>query len=123
MKLIDTSVIIEFLKGNIDLPEDVVFTVVSFYELLWKVLEKNVKKELSVITSLFVLSEVLPLDIRAVEKAAEIKVKLRKVGLEVNDFDILIAGIAKAYGIEEIWTKDKDFKNIEKVSDLHVKLI
>ena len=120
MRIIDTSVIIDFLKGNIDLPDDSAFTVISLYELLWKTLEKGAKKEFNVVVSLFSLSTVLPLDIRSVERAAEIKYKLRKIGLEVNDFDILIAGIAMAHGIEEIWTKDKDFEKISKVTDLQI---
>ena len=120
MRIIDTSVIIDFLKGNIDLPDDSAVTVISLYELLWKTLEKGAKKEFNVVVSLFSLSTVLPLDIRSVERAAEIKYKLRKIGLEVNDFDILIAGIAMAHGIEEIWTKDKDFEKISKVTDLQI---
>jgi len=72
------------------------------YELLWKTLEKNAKREYNTITNLFSFSTVLTLDTRAVERISEIKARLRKVGPKVNDFDILIAGIALANGIEEI---------------------
>ena len=73
--------------------------------------------------SLFVAARALPLDFRAAEKASEIIYRPRKVGISVNDFDILIAGICEAYGMEEIITKDKDFKFTEKISNIKVTLI
>ncbi len=120
MRLIDTSVIIEYLRGNIDLPDDYIFTTISFYELFWKALEKNAKREMKVILGLFSLSPVLDFDIKSAKEASRIKMRLRKIGKDVNDFDILIAGICLANGVEEIWTKDKDFKEIEKISDIKV---
>ena len=123
MKIMDTSVILEFLRGKMEIPEDSVLTVISYYELFWKALEKNATKEIGIIVQLFSLLPVLEFDFRASEKAAELKAELRKKGLVINDFDILIGGIALANGVEEIWTKDKDFKKIEKVSKrLKVKL-
>lgn len=115
MKLIDTSLIIEFLRGKIDLPEDSVFCVINYYELYWKALQKNAKKELKIIERLFSLSKVFGIDLKVAKEASFIKFKLDKIGARVNDFDILIYAIALANGIEEIWTKDKDFLVISKV--------
>ncbi|BFI73059.1 hypothetical protein YN1_0460 [Nanoarchaeota archaeon] len=44
------------------------------------------------------------------------------MGKEINDFDILITGICLSNGIEEIWTKDKDFKEIENITDIKVQI-
>ncbi len=42
------------------------------------------------------------------------------IGREVNALDILIAGIAVAHGANKIITRDQDFKEISKVSDIDV---
>ena len=42
------------------------------------------------------------------------------VGKAVNSMDVIIAGIALANGAEKIVTRDKDFVEISKVSDLEV---
>ena len=124
MKIIDTSVLIDFLRGKIDLPENSVLTVISYYELLWKALEKNAKEELKIIKRLFSFFPVLGIDVRVVEKTAEIKVKLKKKGKMINDFDLLIYGIGLVNGVEEIWTKDKDFKVIEReFPEIKIKLV
>jgi len=122
MILIDTSVLIDFLRGRMDLPEDICFTTITFYELFWKATEKNATKELKIIKEIFALFPVFSFDLKAAEQASIIKAKLQKAGLDVSPFDVLIAGIATANGIEEIWTKDSDFKEIEKFVDIKVKI-
>ena len=123
MKLIDTSVLVEFIRGKTDIPEDSVLTVVSYYELLWKALERGAKNEVIIIRRIFSFFPLLDIDATSVDKAADVKFKLRRNGYDVNDFDVLIAGIALANGIEEIWTKDKDFEKIERVSpEIKVKI-
>ncbi len=48
------------------------------------------------------------------------RIKLVMIGREINAFDVLIAGIALANGVEKIATKDKHFAEIEKVADIKV---
>jgi predicted nucleic acid-binding protein len=49
------------------------------------------------------------------DKSADIMGRLLKAGKPVNKIDVLISGIALANGIEEIITKDSDFKTIEGI--------
>ena len=45
------------------------------------------------------------------------------LGISVNAFDVLIAGIAEANGAETIITRDKEFESIAKVTELDIKLL
>ena len=79
MILVDTSVLIDFLKGKIDLPEDICFSSITFYELLWKAIEKYAKRELKIIKEIFALFPVFSLDLRSAEQASILRAKLRKI--------------------------------------------
>ena len=49
------------------------------------------------------------------DKAAQIMGGLLKAGKPINVIDVLIAGVALANGVEDIITKDEDFKVIEEI--------
>jgi len=71
--------------------------------------------EEKILRNLLKLMNILNLDEISADKAAEIMGRLLKVGKPVNIIDVLISGIALANGVEEIITKDIDFKTIEEV--------
>jgi len=74
---INTSILIDFLRGKIDIPKDSVLTVISYYELLWKALQKNAKKELTIIKRVFSFFPILNIDLNS-------RKKLKKSTLENN---------------------------------------
>ena len=57
-----------------------------------------------------------------IELAINLQIKLRKLGKPKPIADLLIAAICINRN-EELITKDKDFLDIAKVSDLKVKLV
>src|SRR5271157_1800561 len=63
-------------------------------------------------------SMVLPLDSAAAEESARIMGSLLRQGRPVNALDVLIAGTASANGATVLISSDRDFLEIEKVSDL-----
>ncbi len=65
-------------------------------------------------------SFLIDFDLNAAEKSSEIMAKLLSSGKAVNALDVLIAGIAIANGAEKIATRDGDFEEISKVTELEV---
>jgi predicted nucleic acid-binding protein len=112
--VLDTNVVIEYLRGNAKIAHAVdmylgrgliAITAVNRYELL-----QRVYKEQSVLS--FVDEVVVyGFDKRASGKAAELWHRLKSKGKTVDDMDLLIASIAAGNG-ETLITLDGDFKDI-----------
>lgn len=94
MIVLDTSFIIDYFKGR----------------------EKEAREKK------ILFCKILLFDIRAAEESSSIAAKLMAIGKDVNALDILIAGIAIANGADKIITRDSDFIEIAKVSDIEVML-
>ena len=128
MIVLDTSFIIDYFRGVeatyglIDEGEDIAITTITYHEILTGLKRKRSKKEEKIFKRFFSEVRILPFDIRAAEESSSIAAKLLAVGREVNALDILIAGIAIANGAEKIITKDSDFEEIARVSDIEVVL-
>jgi len=125
MLLLDTSFLIDYFRGKpsarkVTLSSDVVTTVVTYYEIMAGAKMAKAKREERFFRRFFSEVKVLDLDLKAAEASSEIAGMLRAVGRSVNPMDILIAGIALANGVERIVTKDRDFLEISKVSELDV---
>ncbi len=133
MIVLDTSAIIDFLKGGNKVKsfveesernrESVYTTVISQYELLTPVYHKGLKSEERIIRSFLRRSVVLPLDQKAAEESSRIMGGLFRLGIPVNALDTLIAGIAIAAGANKIATLDRDFVQIAKITDLEVVIV
>lgn len=95
--------------------EELATTVLTYFELFSRIYHKGLRREGRTLRSLLKLMNVFELDEASSDKAAEIMGRLLGVGRPVNVIDVPISGIALAYGIEEIITKDADFKVIEEV--------
>jgi hypothetical protein len=123
MKLLDTGVIIGILRGDEKLSdlvkqlhsEELATTTLTYFELFSRVYHRNLKREERIIRGLLKLMNVLEVDEAAADKAAEIMGKLLRIGRPVNVIDVLIYGVALSNGIEEILTKDKNFKITEEI--------
>lgn len=123
MKLLDSSIVIGILRGDKKLKdvvkelskEEVATTVLTYFELFSRVYHRGLVDEEKILRNLLKLMNILNLDEISADKAAEIMGRLSKVGKPVNIIDVLISGIALANGVEEIITKDIDFKTIEEV--------
>jgi predicted nucleic acid-binding protein len=133
MMLLDTSALIELLKGNPVITsavreseskgDDVAFSSVSLFELLQSVYHRKQPQQERKIKAMAAQAFVLPLDVRAAEESAKIMGSLLRVGRPVNALDVLIAGTAAANGASVLVTSDRDFLEIEKVSDLKIQFL
>ena len=124
MILLDTSILIDFFKGKNKtfdiLNSDVATTVITYHEILSGLKHKKAKNEEKFFRRFFTEIEILEYDIESADKSSEIMSKLLSIGKAVNSFDVLIAGIALANGIDKIASRDNDFNEISKVTGLEI---
>ncbi len=115
MAIIDTNVVIEYLRGNAKIAnivdsnlggEGIGITTITRYELL-----QRANKDQSIISFLSEIN-VYGFDKRASDKAAEIWHRLKAKGKVVDDLDLFIASIALSNG-EKLITLDNGFRHIE----------
>lgn len=126
MTIIDTNVMIPFLKGS---PEavnkvrevssensQVVITIITAYELLKGAqLSSKPEDNLNGVKQAISNMQVLDLSPEACEEASNIFCELKKSGKMISEFDILIAAIAKTND-ESILTWDQHFKSIKGIN-------
>lgn len=124
MIVLDTSALIDFFRGVENTREfmdnDVTTTVITYYEILSGVKHRKARKEEQFFRRFFSEIDVLNFDLKAAEEASDIMGRLLSLGTPVNSTDVLIAGIAVVNGAEKIVSRDRDFINIGKVSNLDV---
>ena len=126
MIVLDTSFLIDYFRGIevtrdlVDPAEDVAVTVITYHEVLTGLKRKKNKREEKFFRKFFSEVRILPFDVRAAEESSSVAAKLMAVGKAVNTLDLLIAGIAIANGADKIVTRDLDFVEIAKVSDIDV---
>lgn len=123
MIILDTSFLIDFFRGkeetlHVITDTDVATTVITYYEIFSGIFHKKAKKEEKFFRRFFSEVRILNLDTNSAEKSSEIMARLLKMGASVNALDVIIAGISVAYGAETIVSKDTDFLEIAKVTEL-----
>ena len=124
MILLDTSFLIDFFRGveatSSFVEDNVAVTVITYHEIMTGVKRKRATKETEFFRRFFAQVRILTYDQKAAEESSSIAAQLMSVGIMVNALNILIAAIALTNGISRIATADKDFLEIEKVTDLEV---
>ena len=124
MIVLDTSALIDFFRGAAEarefLDHELATTVVTYHEILTGVKHRRARREERFFRRFFSQVDVLDLDREAVEESSRIMADLLKLGVSVNSMDVLIAGIAIAKGAEGLATRDRDFLEIAKVSELEI---
>lgn len=128
MIVLDTSFLIDYLRGveaTYDLTDEeneVAITAITYHEIMVGLKRKRSKREEKFFRRLFSEVKILPFDTKAAEESSSIAARLMAIGKEINALDILIAGIAIANGADRIITRDTDFKEVAKISDIDVVL-
>ena len=124
MIILDTSFLIDFFKGQGGtlgiMNLDIATTVITYHEILSGIKHRKAKREERFFRRFFSRIRILDFDLNAAEKSSEIMAKLLSSGTAVNALDVLIAGIAITNGAEKIVTRDGDFEEISKVTELEV---
>lgn len=133
MILIDTTVAIDFLRGERQTisrmnslqsrADSIGISSVSLFELLHPLRHRKLKEKERAVRSFVHQLRLLAFDSEAADASAEIMGTLLRVGQPVNAFDVLIAGTAIANGAELVLSNDEDFQKIAKVSDLKIELL
>jgi len=127
MILLDTSFLIDYFRG-IDgaqtiVDDDVpVITTITYHEILAGAKRSKGRSEERFFRNFFQKIDILGFDSHAAEESGTIAAKLAALGTPVNTMDVLIAGIALAQGVTDIVTGDEDFLEIEKISDIRVRI-
>ncbi|EQD44964.1 PilT protein domain protein [mine drainage metagenome] len=124
MVVLDTSIVIDYLKGEKEVVEVIEkfskakfsITFITEYELL-KYRGGTVKKAFNDILTRFVIYHS---DDKSAVIAAEIYNKLEDKGELINENDILIAGISLSKN-DALLTRDKDFEKIGHKSIIVIK--
>lgn len=126
MIVFDTSALIDLFRGKNEIlqsvDDEMASTAVSYHEIYVGIKRQKARAEEKFFRRLFSDIKILDLDRASAERSSEIMSRLMTLGISVNAFDVLIAGIAESNGAETIITRDKDFESIAKVTELNIKL-
>jgi predicted nucleic acid-binding protein len=125
MKLLDSTFLIDLLRGRketlkiINSKEMLLTTQINIYEVVKGLFLKNIpSSKFAKIMEMFENIRVLPFDDNAVIQSAEIYTRLVKKGLEVHNFDCMIAGAALSRGVNTIITKNT--RHFERINGMKV---
>ena len=126
MIVLDTSALIDLFRGGDEIRKvmgsDVASTAINYHEIYVGIKHHKAKAEERFFRRFFSDIKILDLDRASAERSSEIMSRLLALGISVNAFDVLIAGIAVANGAETLITRDRDFESIAKVTELDTKV-
>jgi len=120
--LLDTDMLIYFMKGNSSVVEafgrvseaDLSISILSHSELLYGAFySEQQSKNLKKVTKLLEYLDVLPYDKNASYIFAGQKAKLRREGVMLMDFDLMIASVALRNDLILVTNNQKHFQRIE----------
>ena len=125
MKCLDTTFLIDFLRGNSDAArkisktekDEFITTAINVFEIVLGIYLMKDKSEEKLMKFYELISnlEVLPFDFESSIISSRIIFNLIKDGEQIDDLDGLIAGILEAKGVATIITNDKHFSRIEGI--------
>jgi predicted nucleic acid-binding protein len=125
MIVLDTSFLIDYFRDReleswLPEGEKTAVTVITFYEIMAGIKRLRSQQEDRFFRRFFGTVDILGVDTPSAEIASDITARLTGLGVQVNAFDVLIAGTAIANRATTIITADKDFREIAKTADIDV---
>ena len=102
----------EYLKQY----EKIHISIITYYEILSGLKHKNAGKQLDIFFEFIGYNAVLPLTKESAAIASDLYADLRKTGKQLDDIDILIAGIAISNGMGLVTRNTKHFDRIEALA-------
>ena len=125
MIVLDTSFLIDYFRDReleswLPEGEKTAVTVITFYEIMAGIKRLRSQQEERFFWRFFETVDILGVDTPSAEIASDITARLTGLGVQVNAFDVLIAGTAIANRATTIITADKDFREIAKTADIDV---
>jgi tRNA(fMet)-specific endonuclease VapC len=122
--LIDTNIIIYSLKNDKKVQEKFLeyekipkyISIVTYGELLYGAKKSEwVEKNCAKVYRLKNLFPIIPIDLPVMEIFSDLKSKYRKIGIVIDDFDLLIAATALTYNQIIVTNNVKHFSRIEEI--------
>ena len=124
--LIDSDVLVEYLRGNKSLVEQILdsnISVITYGEVLYGeykfVRGSNAFEFVSDFVHNFNIT-IIDINKDIVNKFVEIKVGLEKSGKKLEDFDIFIVATALEHGLTLVTNNKKHFSRVENIQVLDV---
>jgi tRNA(fMet)-specific endonuclease VapC len=118
---LDANALIHALKGKGQVrqtiegtrPSDLAVPAVVAYELeVGTLRSRNPEQRRQELNRLLSVLTVLPLDLRAAERAASVRFDLERIGANIGPLDTLIAGTALAHGATLVTHNTEEFSRI-----------
>ena len=121
MTLLDTNIIIYYLKGLESVvsrlqkasPQEVAIPSVVAYEIEYGTLKTRSPRRRAVVSELLAGFAQVPFDHEAAREAARIRVELETQGLIVGPIDLLIAGTALSRDAVLVTNNTKEFSSLK----------
>jgi len=123
--LLDTSILIAFLRGEEDVVAKVEeyleefdrlsLSIITYYEILRGLKYMGNEKKLRDFEELMDKSEIITLDREIIDKASGIYADLKRRGELVEDADILIAASCPVEGMILVTDNEEHFRRIENL--------
>lgn len=124
--LIDTDILSLFFRKNrlvvdhfkeyLKKYEKIHFSIITYYEILSGLKHKDAGKQLDTFLEFSVYNSILPLTEESSAISSDLYADLRKTGKQLDDIDILIAGIAISNNMGLVTHNTKHFDRIEGLS-------
>ncbi|MBE8539382.1 PIN domain-containing protein [Geoglobus acetivorans] len=121
--LIDTSILIAFLRGEQSVVSKVggyleefdklSLSIITYYEILRGLKYLGNERKLKEFDELMDESEIITLDRKIIRKGSEIYAELKREGKMIEDADILIAATCLVRGFVLITDNEKHFRRIK----------
>ena len=123
--LLDTSILIAFLRGEEDVVSKVEayleefdmlsLSIITYYEILRGLKYIENEKKLRGFEELMDKSEIITLAREVMDRASEIYAELKRRGELIEDADILIAASCLVKGMVLVTDNEEHFRRIEKL--------
>ena len=123
--LLDTSILIAFLRGEEDVVSKVEayleefdmlnLSIITYYEILRGLRYIENEKKLRGFEELMDKSEIITLAREVMDRASEIYAELKRRGKLIEDADILIAASCLVKGMVLVTDNEEHFRRIEKL--------
>lgn len=124
-RLVDTDILSMYFRGDntvrinferfIEEYGQINLSIITLYEILSGLNHRDAKKQLDSFLNFRAQNTVLSLTEQSVPTSAEIYAGLRKKGSQIEDIDILIAGIALSNSLALATNNESHFKKIRKL--------
>jgi len=121
--LIDTDILSLFFRNDLAVIEHfreylqeygrVEISILTFYEILSGLKHRDALKQIDMFCEFVKHNTVLPITEKSVEISSDIYATLRKKGNQLDDIDILIAGVALAHDLVLVTHNVHHFSRIE----------